>query len=180
MIVVSSSASFGSDGVTITSDVFSMFISRRWSAGSVTASNARRVLWPASRRASIACWLMRAWSASVSSVMKFCATQPDWFPNHAEFQQRLVGVVEKRLRVGGRGRRGRLRASEQAIATRATGKAAGMRASCAYLNGSKVPGSRVPGLPVLELRIPEPRTQKPEKRTYNKEPFHLKYNYKGS
>ena len=39
MIVASSSDSLGSEGVTITSNVFRTLISRRWSAGRSTASN---------------------------------------------------------------------------------------------------------------------------------------------
>ena len=75
MIFASSSDSFGSDGGASTLPTFSRFSMRRSSAGTFTlsyfvASFAKRV------PASFAAWLARAAIASVSSVMKFCWTQP--------------------------------------------------------------------------------------------------------
>ena len=75
MIFASSSDSFGSDGGASTLPTFSRFSIRRSSAGTSTLSYfvdsfAKRV------PASLAAWLARAAIASVSSVMKFCCTQP--------------------------------------------------------------------------------------------------------
>src|SRR4051794_38551683 len=78
MIAVSSSASFGSAGVTMTSEVFSTFIWRRSLSGSASASYLVASL-ASLTVASMDSWLMRALSAAVSSVMKFCATQPARF-----------------------------------------------------------------------------------------------------
>src|SRR4051794_22445701 len=75
MIAVSSSASFGSAGVTMTSEVFSTFIWRRSLSGSASASYLVASL-ASVTVASMDSWLTRALSAAVSSVMKFCATQP--------------------------------------------------------------------------------------------------------
>ncbi len=67
-IVVSSSASFGSDGVASISASFRRFICRRTSAGRSTLS--KRVEAFASRAtSSLNAWFARATMASVSSVM---------------------------------------------------------------------------------------------------------------
>ena len=113
MIAVSSSASFGSAGVTMTSDVFSTFIWRRSLSGSATlsyfvASFASLTV------ASMDSWLMRALTAAVSSVMKFCATQPARLPRmpnlssvwlawsrNALASAAVAGARRRRARAGG-------------------------------------------------------------------------------
>ena len=78
MIFVSSSDSFGSDGVASTSDTFSRFSCRRWSAGTSTLVELRRLLRELRAGLDVAAWFARAAIASVSSVMKVCWTQPAW------------------------------------------------------------------------------------------------------
>ena len=105
MIVVSSSASFGSAGVTMTSDVFSTFIWRRSPSGSDRLSYFV-ASFASLTAASMDSWLMRALTAAGvvgDEVLRHpaCPVAQD-----AELQQRLVGLVEKHRGIGGRRRRG--------------------------------------------------------------------------
>ena len=75
-IFVSSSASFGSAGVAITSDELQQVELAALVGRHLDLVEPRRLLREPRDGVDAAAWFARASSASVSSVMKFCATQP--------------------------------------------------------------------------------------------------------